>query len=87
MKLVNVCNNCQIVTAAGKADRAHVIFSYGTPVLAIDCSGMKSQLVRLWDGWSVTTQRHINKAFTILGDGFHMDKKTWDAMPVENLNI
>ncbi len=87
MKLVNVCNNCQIVTAEGKADRAHVIFSYGTPVLAIDCSGMKSQLVRLWDGWSVTTQRHINKAFEILGNGRKMDKKTWDAMLVETLDI
>lgn len=86
MTLTNVCNNCQIITAMGKANRAHVIFSYGAPVLAIDCSGMEPQLVRLWDGWSITTQRHINKAFDTFGSGrFHMTKKQWDSMTVETL--
>ena len=88
MKMTNVCTNCQIVCGAGKADRAYVIFSYGTPVLAIDCSGMKPRLVRLWDGWSATTQHHINKALDMMPGGNRygkMSKATWESMAVENV--
>lgn len=88
MKLTNVCTNCQIVCGAGKANRAYVIFSYGTPVLAVDCSGMESHLVRLWDGWSVTTQRHINKALDMMPGGNRygkMNKARWENMTVENV--
>ena len=86
MKLENICTNCQIICGAGKANRAYVIFSYGTPVLAVDCSGMKPCLVRLWDGWSATTQRHINKALATLGrEGIR--KADWDNMPVEPADI
>lgn len=84
MKLINVCNNCQVVIAAGMANHAYVIFSYGTPVFAIDCSGMHPRFVRLWDGWSVTTQRHINKALDALGHSAdHIKKADWDKMEVE----
>ena len=88
MKMTNVCTNCQIICGAGKANRAYVIFSYGTPVLAVDCSGMEPYLVRLWDGWSATTQRHINKALNMMPGGNHygkMTKATWEKMTVENV--
>lgn len=88
MMLTNVCTNCQIVCGAGKADRAYVIFSYGTPVLAVDCSGVENRLVRLWDGWSATTQRHINKALEMMPGGNRygkMSKAIWENMTVENV--
>lgn len=86
MKLTNICTNCQLLVGAGKANRAYVIFDYGTPVLALDCSGMKPRYVRLWDGWSITTQRHINKALATLGhDG--ISKADWYDMPVENAEV
>lgn len=88
MTLINVCTNCQIICGAGKANRAYVIFSYGTPVLAVDCSGMENRLVRLWDGWSTTTQRHINKALDMMPGGNHygkMNKAIWEKMTVENV--
>ena len=86
MTIKNICTNCQIVCGAGKADRAYVIFSYGTPVLAVDCSGMENRLVRLWDGWSATTQRHINKALNMMPGGNRFGKITksmWLKMPIE----
>ena len=82
MKLTNICTNCQIICGAGKADRAYVVFSYGTPVLALDCSSMKPRMVRLWSGWSATTQRHINKALDCLGHP-HINKAVWDKMEIE----
>lgn len=86
MIITNVCANCQILCGAGKADRAYVFFSYGTPVLAIDCSGMSPRLVRLWDGWSATTQRHINKALDMMPGGNRyekINKSMWLKMPIE----
>lgn len=86
MNIKNVCTNCQIICGAGKADRAYVIFSYGLPVAAIDCSGMKPRLVRLWDGWSAATQRHINKALDAMPGGNRygkITKATWLKMPIE----
>ena len=82
MKLTNICTNCQIICGAGKADRAYVVFSYGTPVLALDCSGMKPRMVRLWSSWSATTQRHINKALDYL-EHPHINKAVWDKMEIE----
>lgn len=81
MELTNICTNCQIICGAGNANRAYVVFSYGTPVLAIDCSGMENRLVRLWSGWSSTTQRHINKALDLYGLP-HISKAQWEKMPV-----
>lgn len=83
MKLVNICANCQLIIGAGMANRAYTIYSYGTPVLSVDCSGMKPKLVRHWNGWSMTTQRHINWAFDYMGSGHKMTKKIWNAMPIE----
>ena len=84
MTIKNICNNCQILTGARRADRGHIVFSYGTPVLAFDCSTNDIRLVRLWDGWSATTQRHINKALDFYGmNSYHINKEKWQKMEVE----
>lgn len=84
MKLVNLANNAQLTIGAGNANRAYVVWSYGTPVLAIDCSGQTPRMVRLWDGWSATTQRHINKALDYIGKPHVIiNKAAWEKMEVE----
>ena len=84
MKIINVCNNCQIVEANGR----EIVFSYDTPVLSILDHGNNGNMEhsRLWSGWSVTTQRHINKALDLYGLS-HINKAQWDKMPVETINI
>lgn len=60
------------------ADGEKVLYSYDTPVAKINGRG---EFVRLWDGYSVTTMRHINSFiewFGISGGG----KSWWDALPV-----
>lgn len=49
------------------------LYSYQTPIIKRLISG---ELVKLWDGWSATTGRHI-KAFCGLS------KKEYDALPME----
>lgn len=44
------------------------LFSYGTPILKRLVSG---ELVKLWDGWTATTGRHI-KAFCGLSKAEYM---------------
>lgn len=44
------------------------LFSYGTPILKRLVSG---ELVKLWDGWTATTGRHI-KAFCGLNKAAYM---------------
>lgn len=51
------------------------VFSYDTPVLRID---EHNNIARLWDSWSATTQRDINRAIPNLG----MNKSRWQSMPV-----
>lgn len=45
------------------------LFSYGTPILKRLVSG---ELVKLWDGWTATTGRHI-KAFCGLNKAAYMN--------------
>lgn len=55
------------------------LYSYGTPIVKRLVSG---ELVKMWEGYSATTMRHINafiEMFGISGGG----KKWWDALPVE----
>lgn len=44
------------------------LFSYGTPILKRLVSG---ELVKMWDGWTATTGRHI-KAFCGLNKAAYM---------------
>ena len=84
MKIVNVCTNCQIVETNGR----EIVFSYETPVLAILDHGINGKMEhsRLWSGWSVTTQRHINKALDLYGLD-HINKTMWEKMPVVDCNF
>ena len=83
MELVNICSNCQLIFVS---DRGYVIFDYETPVLAIDCRSGIPNLKRLWGGWSLTTQRHINRAFAYLGLK-RINKATWEKMEVESCKL
>lgn len=38
-------------------DGSETLYSYGTPIIKKTAAG---ELVKLWDGWSATTGRHIN---------------------------
>ena len=94
MKLSNICTNCQLVENEGVI----TIFSYGTPVLKISPNifdDKLSSLTRLWDGYSVTTIRHINRALDTINGNYHIfrtmalmggytsfTKKLWESMPV-----
>lgn len=54
--------------------------SYDTVVACVDTD---SNFYRLWDGYSVTTMKHINDfiyQMNIDGGG----KKWWESLPVEN---
>lgn len=57
------------------------VFSYDTPVLHYN--GKTETLHRLWGGYSATTMRDINRAFSWQ----KMTKKVWDSMPVETLEV
>lgn len=55
-----------------------VLLSYNTEVCKITSGG---EFVRMWDGYSATTMRHVNsflQRFGIPGGG----KAWWDALPV-----
>ena len=60
-----------------------VLQSYNTEVCKIGSNG---KFVRLWDGYSVTTIRHVNSFlsfFGISGGG----KSWWDSQPVETEKV
>lgn len=59
------------------------IYSYCKCVLvvAVDpAAGNGAHMWRCWAGWSATTQRHINKALTILGME-KISKKEYLSLP------
>lgn len=51
------------------ADGTETLYSYNTPIIKRTVSG---ELVKLWDGWSVTTGRHI-VAFCGLNKAAYME--------------
>lgn len=60
------------------SDGSKVLQSYKTDVCKIDCDG---KFIRLWDGYSATTARHIHEFR--LQNGFRgISKKEWDALQV-----
>lgn len=59
-------------------DGTVILTSYATNVAKIK----NGKLVRLWGGWSATTQRHIN-AFCETYGLPTINKKQWEAMPIE----
>lgn len=57
-----------------------LLFSYGTAVCKLDAGG---NFVRLWDGYSATTQRHINSFIRFYGSRQQCGKAAWLKTPVE----
>ena len=53
--------------------------SYDTIVCKLDAAG---NFVRLWSGYSTTTQRHINSFLQLNGLDEFQGKANWDKMPV-----
>lgn len=51
------------------ADGSETLYSYNTPIIKRTVSG---ELVKLWNGWSVTTGRHI-VAFCGLNKAAYME--------------
>ena len=58
-----------------------VLKSYDTEVIAIDRKN--NTIIRLWNGWSKTTQNHINDFLKLYGFNA-MSKKEWLNMPCVN---
>lgn len=78
MTIKNICNNCQLIEMNTNCGRLEIVYSYEIPVLSW-CGNMWH---RHWDGWSLTTSRHISKAI-----GRTIPKKEWEQMPVEELEV
>ena len=57
----------------------HVCYSYGKPVAKIRLHG--GEFVRLWDGYTGTTLRHVNE-FRENHGLYSINKKGWDALKV-----
>lgn len=82
-KLVNICDllpNGNQKSFYGKAkvkiysDNTKILQSYNTDVAKIDANG---NVIRLWDGWTTTTGKHI-KVFCGL------NKKEFLNLPLNN---
>lgn len=58
-----------------------LLVSYNTVVAVYQ----RGKFFRTWDGWSVTSARHI-KSFCIWLGVPTMNKAKWDALPVENMH-
>lgn len=48
----------------------------------IVCGIIDGQLVRFWDSYSATTQKHINE-FLYVNNMQGLNKKQWEALPVD----
>ena len=58
----------------------YTLYSYETPV--IEYNKKTGEIERLWDGYSLTTMRHVNsflRHFYLKGGG----KKWWDSLAVK----
>lgn len=55
-----------------------ILMSYSTFVCSIDCT--KKMMMKLWSGYSATTQRHINAFLEQYADYYRMNKSAWEAM-------
>ena len=81
MKIKTINSHCVVIykETYNKSIKA-IVYSYDTPVIYHDENG---KIFRVWDGWSITTQRDINKAIPLV----NMTKAKWDKMPVVDCNF
>lgn len=61
------------------ANGEKLLQSYDTIVCKLDANG---SFVRLWSGYSATTQRHVNSFLQLNGLDGLQGKTNWDKMPV-----
>lgn len=52
------------------------LYSYNTPIVSINGNTIKP----LWEGWSMTTSRHVDAFFSSLGLDRKIGKKTWERI-------
>ena len=64
-----------------KSDGVVILYSYNTPIamIILNFNG-RIKFIRLWDGYSSTTMRHINTFRSIYGLDA-ISKKKWEKMP------
>lgn len=54
------------------------LISYTTKVMRIE----DGKIIRMWNGYSATTQRHVNSFLAMFADG-QKGKAFWDSLPIE----
>lgn len=78
MTATNIRNNMTIVNLD---NGSHILVSYSTNVAVVTAGG---QFVKLWDGYSATTMRHINDFRALYGFD-KMNKAKWIGLPIQNI--
>ena len=68
-------NKCEVV----ETESAYHLKSYDTIVCSMSKDG---EFIRIWNGYSVTTMRHINAFMRFLGHPKLGGKKWWESLPV-----
>lgn len=58
------------------------LYSYNTPIVSVKDNKIKA----LWNGWSMTTGRHINAFFESLGLSQGVGKKYWTQIQDGKIN-
>lgn len=54
----------------------NTLYSYNTPIVSVKDNTIKP----LWEGWTVTTGRHLNAFFESLGIVGGLGKKNWERI-------
>ena len=68
-------------TVIQKDDGTRVLRSYHTEVCAVTSDG---KVIKLWDGYSATTMRHVNSFLRFCGVN-EGGKAYWDSLPIGKL--
>ena len=61
--------------------KTQILYSYNTPV----CQIKNGKFIKLWDGYSATTARHIHD-FRLQNGFAPMPKKEWEKLEVKKFN-
>ena len=69
---------CNVICGEKDGKTVYYLKSYNTFIAKFD----GEKIVRLWSGWSATSQRHFN-AFADFCGVESLGKKTWDNLPTE----
>lgn len=66
-------------------EHAHgaTLYSYGTKILELVYVGNDTYIRKIWNGYSATTQRHINEFVKQFAYKFDSNKKWFENLPNE----